>query len=144
MNVDLSQRLSLEYENYWNRELAQVADGWAPALVDLWWDLDSINDVVRMSSDHRISWVSMRYAIYPAGMMAHAAPLAHIRKWTPDHAMALIAALDRFHRRIDETCEECGNRSGIRRKTQLGIGGNDRILCDECNQRAGARAEQRE
>ena len=47
---------------------------------------------------------------------------------------ALILALDTFHRRISETCEECGSRTGYRRKTQLGRGGDGRVLSQECGQ----------
>lgn len=135
MEADLAQRLALEYENFWRKELVRAPDGWVPALIGLWQQLDGINGVTPMSSEHRITWVSLRYELYPADMSVFITPLAHIRSWTPTHAMALISALDEFHRRIRETCEECGSRSGLRHKTQLGVGGNDRILCAQCGRR---------
>lgn len=132
MEAELSRRLALEYENYWQEELVQAPSGWVPALIGLWQQLDGINNVVAMTSDHRITWVSLRYEVYAADMSVFATPLAHIRSWTPTHAMALISALDEFHRRIRKTCEECGSSSGFRHKTTLGVGGGDRILCAQC------------
>ena len=137
MKADLSRRLSLEYENYWHKEVAQVPGAWVPALIDLWKQLDDINTAAPMSSEHRITWVSLRYMVFPASVTVYATPLANIRMWRPVHAMALISALDAFHRRVRETCEECGRRPGFRQKTQLGIGGQDQILCADCGRKLG-------
>jgi hypothetical protein len=132
---DVVANLSQEYERYWHRELVHLPSHWVPALIGLWEELDAINIAVPLSSEHRVTWVSLRYQIFPADMSAYATPTAHIGRWTPAHAFALIVALDKFHRRVRETCEECGSRSGYRQKTQLGIGGHDQILCDACGER---------
>jgi hypothetical protein len=135
VNADLASQLSREYEYYWRHELEPLPDQWASTLVDFWTELEGINNAVRMIPDRRIIWVALRYHVYPCGVTAYASPIAQIERWSPDHAMALIMALDTFHKRISETCEECGSRKGFRHKTQLGLGGDDRILCHECGEK---------
>lgn len=135
MDSDLARRLSKEHEYYWRPILRDLPDAWVSALLEFWQRLDEINTATPPMSDRRYVWVALRYDLFPAGLTAYASPAVNLRRWTPAHAMALIAAIDEFHQRLQETCEQCGSRTGYRHKTQLDIGGYDRILCEQCGQK---------
>ncbi|MEY9198413.1 hypothetical protein ABIA16_003529 [Sinorhizobium fredii] len=131
MKTETAKRLEDEYPYFWQHNLVDMPDAWVSALIDLWSRLDALNSL-HPARDRPLIWVGLKYLVYPGGVIAFAAPAITSKKWTQEHALTLIYALDEFSERVRETCEECGCRAGFLHKARLGLGIKDRILCEDC------------
>lgn len=121
-------RLYADYPQWWDPKLADLPGGWTGLAADLFEGLDAIN----LGVGERKHWVLVKFVSYPSGgWQVYATPAVRMTDWTDGQALHLIRVLEVFNARVQSTCEVCGSVDAWLHKRQLGIGGPDRVLCEE-------------
>lgn len=86
-----------EWPQYWSEILSSAEDEIVPPLDTLFKELDGLNQLV--VRDRRSAWVELRFLQMDGRWTVFARPLVGPRNWTPEQALRLLSALDRFNSR---------------------------------------------